>query len=538
MILILITNIKQDPLKIVTERMHKFQIDFLNNYFEKKDKINLNYWNREIDIRREEVKAYLKKGIRKISKSKETEIDSYIVDSWNEVVSVIKSKIQKAPEINLDKIEVLLRRVIEEGKSSTSERQISVVNQIDGIDEVKKIDNEVENKNNLIAGEIEELEELEDDNSSEVAGSAGLAQETMEIDEIQELEEIHENVVDEKSINEVQSNDRVENQIIVDTNVGINLSNQVNMGQEKQKQVNDIEYLAIVPEIEELPLLPAEKLEELESVDFSQNGEAFESDSFKSFENQIVSKNIKIISINLVLEKIKEDSNSIIFNNGIYKISENAYKKEPSTKKIKGLKALAQSLLNENRNGIYSIDELYKNQSIMDESQQIRINEKALIKKKIEIKKPELLFCDRGFNIDQYVEAISFQITDKVIIYAIGELIKKIKAVSAVLFVEDNGLKPSIAIGLTNRSINSFIISGSEQLFQKYLKEKNIIVIHNIFQQVTLFSKKISKDDLKFINSAIFIPAIIYNKDSYLFFGLSDDKAIGDINRLLLVLSR
>jgi hypothetical protein len=148
------------------------------------------------------------------------------------------------------------------------------------------------------------------------------------------------------------------------------------------------------------------------------------------------------------------------------------------------------------------------------------------------------LFCDRGFNIDQYVEAISFQITDKVIIYAIGELIKKIKAVSAVLFVEDNGLKPSIAIGLTNRSINSFIISGSEQLFQKYLKEKNIIVIHNIFQQVTLFSKKISKDDLKFINSAIFIPAIIYNKDSYLFFGLSDDKAIGDINRLLLVLSR
>ena len=63
LVVLLILNFRQDPFVLVATRMKKFQTEFLNEYVSKKDEIDLNSWQRKLDIRREEVKRSIKKGL-------------------------------------------------------------------------------------------------------------------------------------------------------------------------------------------------------------------------------------------------------------------------------------------------------------------------------------------------------------------------------------------------------------------------------------------------------------------------------------------
>jgi hypothetical protein len=90
-------------------------------------------------------------------------------------------------------------------------------------------------------------------------------------------------------------------------------------------------------------------------------------------------------------------------------------------------------------------------------------------------------------------------------------------------------MKVSLAIGLTNKSASHFYFTKDEIFYNQYLKQRKIIIIDDVFQQIRLFTLHLSTDDVKFIKSAIFLPSLIDHKESYLFLGFPSTEIIDDL---------
>ncbi len=194
---------------------------------------------------------------------------------------------------------------------------------------------------------------------------------------------------------------------------------------------------------------------------------------------------------------------------------------------------MAQSLLEQQHDTISGIDELYGNKEILADVERRQIQEKISLSKKNVPQRKRIPLSRCGMDLDAYMESFAHQITDKVMIYAIGELIKKAKSVSAILFSDDQGLKVNVAIGVTTRSAHLFSFSKDEPLYRSYFGKKSIIFINDIFKDLKAFTSRLSNDDVKFIRSAVFFPATIDHKDAYLFFGLTENENIKDMSTFL-----
>ncbi|MBN2351875.1 MAG: cache domain-containing protein [Spirochaetales bacterium] len=559
LIILLVTNIKQDPIKIVAMRMHKFQVEFLNAFFEKKDKIDFSRWQKEMDTRRDEIKRYMKKGLKKISASKEAEIDSYIIGSWNEVVSIIKSKVQQQPENDLSRIEMLLRKVLEEGRvfiAPAAKRAIGTTEAVrTSLPEIRTESSATASTTKAGASEeISELEELEEIETADKDGTTATTTSDVaqmeEVDEIEALEELPTEVAaNEEEIGELealeeepaasgaaatsQSQSAASNMPMASLTSSRTDASSEAQSSEQAKTEEEIEYLNVVSEIKELPPLPYEQLEELQTVDIDKKPNINLIDAFSVFGTCIKKGEINIFSIDDVLKKAEHASPNIIMRNGVYTINETLYSSGRPAQKQKGLKALAQSLLDRQHDSISSIDELYGNKDILADAERKQIQENISLSKKNIPHERKIPLTRGGMDLDAYMESFAHQITDKVMIYAIGELIKKVKAVSSILFADDGGLKVNMAIGVTSRSAHLFSFAKDETLYQEYFSKKCIILIKDVFKDQKIFTSRLSSDDVKFIRSAVFFPARIDHKDAYLFFGMAENEGIADMETFL-----
>jgi hypothetical protein len=574
LLVLLIANLKQDPIRIVAERMHRFQVEFLREFFEKKDQLNFSYWQKEIDARREEIKRYMKRGLKRISEAKETEIDSYIVSSWNEVVSVIKSKVQKQPENDLARIEMLLRKMLEEGRivvNASGQRALSgqspsrSVNDTAGTNLPPQTTDGPRAQGQGAAPpaeEIPELEELEELESGEEPGqepfdgTALVRRQTPEQAaekgnrtapaESGETEAVLEEIEEVEPVEEIGTLDALDEEQTAAPAAAATARLAPESGMEKpatpsaektsqlrEDADEELEYLSVISEIEELPPLPYERLEELPAVSTEEKPPLDSGEAFRAFHEYVANGGIKIFAVADAEKLLREELSSIVIHEGVYKINEALYKDDKSLRKKKGLKALAQSLLEEKHDTISGIDELYGSKEILGETEKKLIQEKISTTKKAFPFQKKIVLTNCGLDLDEYMASFAYQITDKVMIYAIGELIKKARAVSSILFADDLGLKVNLAIGVTSRSAHLFHFDKDEPFYQEYIKSKKIIFIEETFQKLVLFTSRLSRDDVKFIRSAVFFPAVIDHKDAYLFFGMTENETIKDFGTFL-----
>ncbi len=579
LIILLITNVKQDPIKVVATRMHKFQVEFLKAFFENKDRLDLSRWQKEIDTRRDEVKRYMKKGLKKITSSKEAEIDSYIIGSWNEVVSIIKSKVQKQPENDLSKIEMLLRKVLEEGRvfiAPAAQRAIGSAGSIRPAQSEARAETSAAStiEKPATSEEIPELEELEEiepaaeaqpvepsvpggsasEDLEEIAAleelpaeplpetalatDSATAPESVPVtaageDEILELEPIEEEITSPEPAPAARSAAGEMKLPREEAPVSETERSPATRSSDAGRGAEEIEYLNIVSEIAELPPLPFEELEELQAVDLEKKPNINLIDAFSVFETSIKKGDISVFSVKDAQKIAEQTPSNIIMRNGVYTINEALYASARPVQKLKGLKALAQSLLDRQQVSISSIDELYGNKEILADAEKKQIQENISLSRKSNPQQRKMPLTGRGMDLDAYMESFAHQVTDKVMIYAIGELIKKAKAVSSILFTDDAGLKVAMAIGVTSRSAHLFTFAKDEALYQEYFSGRNIIIIKDVFRDQKLFTSRLSSDDVKFIRSAVFFPATIEHKDAYLFFGMTENEGVANLETFM-----
>jgi hypothetical protein len=199
LILYLLFNLRQDPVLVLSQRIKRLQLDILREFVEGRERIDWSQWQKKLEVNRGELKSRIKRGLGRIPSPKERELDQMIDQSWDEIISLIETRVggaqPQAPDIR--HIEELLQRALEgaqltvrapvSGPTAVPARKGGIVVEEIGVDEV------VEPGEVIPTEEAEELEEAEAvEEAEELAEAEEVAEELAEAEELEEAEAVEE----------------------------------------------------------------------------------------------------------------------------------------------------------------------------------------------------------------------------------------------------------------------------------------------------------------------------------------------------------
>ncbi|MFP4382832.1 MAG: hypothetical protein ACLFSE_02220 [Spirochaetia bacterium] len=241
LIIFLLLNLKQDPVLVLSDRIKRFQINLLREYMEEKENLDWKRWQAELEIRRDDLSKNIKKGIGRIKKSKEEEVDRMINKSWDEIIAVLGDKKTQEPKerIEMPQIEELLDRVVHNLKTINFDTTVS-----------ERKAPEISLPNKVSSGMEEETEKAQPSQQSQkIAEETGAAadldeEEPEELEELEELEEFEED--GEDTSDETVS---IEEEL-------------VQAAQEEETEAEELEEIGEEDELEELEEIGPEDDEE------------------------------------------------------------------------------------------------------------------------------------------------------------------------------------------------------------------------------------------------------------------------------------
>ncbi|TVR03925.1 MAG: hypothetical protein EA403_05865 [Spirochaetaceae bacterium] len=206
----LLLNLRQDATLVLSERVKRFQINFLREYMESKEELDWDRWSRELESRREDVRSELKRGVGGLKKAKAQEVDELFDKSWDEILSLIGSRrqITRGGEgIDLDRLESIIEKMVsnlastptssvavsssapmrpesrgtEQPDANVPERDAVPTRELIDVEDVEPGDEDLE--------DIEDLDEVEELGEADEAGEAEELGEAVDVEEVEELSE-------------------------------------------------------------------------------------------------------------------------------------------------------------------------------------------------------------------------------------------------------------------------------------------------------------------------------------------------------------
>ena len=276
LIVFLLLNLRQDAVVVLSERVKRFQINFLREYMESKEELDWERWSRELESRREEVRRELKRGVRSAKGAKGQELDELFDKSWDEILNVIGGRRQISSAgsgIDLDRLESIIERMVSNLSQAGSESSAAVrtarpaaggrithagppgeqtqasavtVESVDEAEEAEAIEELDE------AEEVDEVDKADSETKSATAETDLVA----EIDGAEELEELDE-------LDEADQSEAIEDPSeAVDEGAaaegGGELASTLLEQRENQDDLEEIEELAAVEEPEEVDEISAD----------------------------------------------------------------------------------------------------------------------------------------------------------------------------------------------------------------------------------------------------------------------------------------
>ncbi|MBN2049479.1 MAG: hypothetical protein JW760_03460, partial [Spirochaetales bacterium] len=122
LIVFLVLSFKQDSLLVLSNRIKRFEADFLKQYVEKKEALDWESWKRELQNREEEVKTQIKKGIGRVKKDNKEKVDTLIEKSWQDLLSLIGTKVEHTEKkrLEVENLEEIIQTAIEKATMGLS----------------------------------------------------------------------------------------------------------------------------------------------------------------------------------------------------------------------------------------------------------------------------------------------------------------------------------------------------------------------------------------------------------------------------------
>ncbi|MDR1251311.1 MAG: hypothetical protein LBK62_04000 [Treponema sp.] len=106
-------NLKLDPVAVILYRLKDLRNSLMEQFYEQESEMDWTRWTMELEQRREGVRAELKRGIKwGRDRYTETDVDSLIDKSWDELVALIGIRGKPGTGIDEEKLRSILDRVI------------------------------------------------------------------------------------------------------------------------------------------------------------------------------------------------------------------------------------------------------------------------------------------------------------------------------------------------------------------------------------------------------------------------------------------
>jgi hypothetical protein len=190
LVLFLILSLRQDASFVLAERIKKLQINMLREYFERKDDIDWQKWRAELEIRRDDVRQELKRGLGKIKKKDGEKLDQLVDKSWDEIIAVLTSRgAEKKTSMELEKLEGMIEKVVANLQAVPKER-VRPGKKAGAAEKVPAYAQKAGEVEEAAGAEaVEEAETLEEAESVEALEEAEAVEEAGEVEELAEAVE-------------------------------------------------------------------------------------------------------------------------------------------------------------------------------------------------------------------------------------------------------------------------------------------------------------------------------------------------------------
>ncbi|MCL1815330.1 MAG: hypothetical protein FWG27_05880 [Treponema sp.] len=235
-------NLQPDTMTIVQNRLKTLQLSLIREYYERKGEMDWDHWYRELEQRREDVRAELKRGVKETPALLE-DIDSLIDKSWDEILTAIGGKRETRLAIDEDKLQNILNRMLLAAGTSPvlPGGAPAVVNAAAMMPLIKPASGAPAAASSSATDEEGILEELVDEEDEKQIGDT-------EVEELTEVEEVTDDVEEPEEIEELD--DAEELSETEETNERLGYAGDSAEIEEIDEKPGDMEELA---ETEELP---------------------------------------------------------------------------------------------------------------------------------------------------------------------------------------------------------------------------------------------------------------------------------------------
>jgi len=135
-------------------------------------------------------------------------------------------------------------------------------------------------------------------------------------------------------------------------------------------------------------------------------------------------------------------------------------------------------------------------------------------------------FVEDGLDYDEYLTQYRDGESETRRLKSLVLISRKIKAVNAILLAkEGEGYTSRLRVGLLEKP-ERIRFNPGEPFYERFLRERRIVLINERPQQVAGLAGKFNPEDLKYMQAAVFLPATFQKAPALLFLGLPTNKAL------------
>lgn len=284
--------------------------------------------------------------------------------------------------------------------------------------------------------------------------------------------------------------------------------------------------------LEEEPKVIAELLESKEPLEI----ETAPEQGLPSLEELLGKGLIRVYSSSEVEALVAESRSSVVMENGVYRIKEELVAGSAPAKVArtgKGLRALAEQVLSasgkpqviEEEPGIsellgsdFGVDLAAELEGLRSKRGETRIPDRKRFKR--------IRFFGQGLDYDQFLGNFGDGSSDSSALESLVEVSRKIQAVSAVILMEAGQSFDSVLrVGLMEKPATIRFAAG-EPFYDRLLKQHQTVLILERPASIPGLAGKFHPEDQKYMQGALFLPAVYQSVPAYLFLGLPSRRGL------------
>ena len=127
---------------------------------------------------------------------------------------------------------------------------------------------------------------------------------------------------------------------------------------------------------------------------------------------------------------------------------------------------------------------------------------------------------ENGIDYDGYLEGFRRGKTETDRLRSLVDLSRSLRAVNAGIFVATGGrFEAKLKVGLLDHA-GTLAFSAQEPVGARYLHPRKAVVVAGSLEKVTALARHFHPDDLKYMQGALFLPAVYQGANAVLFLGL------------------